>query len=106
MPEMSTDFIQPVLGKSDYEISFAMSGTLHKANHCFSGRVERRCIMARSANPDQDFSAGYRNAPDLKNWRADPPASLDDLFRSEAIRERIGRLIAIAMARDAAREGR
>jgi hypothetical protein len=62
--------------------------------------------MALSANPDRDFSAGYRNEPDLENWRAEPPASLDDLFRNEAIRERIGRLIAIAMAGDAAREGR
>ena len=39
---------------------------------------------------DKDFSA------DLENWRAEPPASLDDLLKSEAIRERIGRLIARA----------
>jgi len=49
---------------------------------------------------DKDLSV------DLKNWLAEPPASLDDLFKSELIRERIGRLIAIAMARAAAREGR
>ena len=42
---------------------------------------------------DKDFSA------DLENWRAEQPASLDDLFRSEAIRERIGRLIARAARR-------
>ena len=45
---------------------------------------------------NKDFS-------DLENWRAEQPASLDDLFRSQEIRERIGRLIAIAMARAARR---
>ena len=53
--------------------------------------------MARSSNPDQDFSAGYEKEPDLENWRATPPASLDDLYFDLAIRERIGQLIVRAM---------
>ena len=61
-----------------------MSGTLHKANHCLSGRVERRCLMARSANPDQDFSAGYRNAPDLENWQDKPTGIVRRSFQERS----------------------
>jgi hypothetical protein len=53
--------------------------------------------MALSPNPDQDFSAGYGKERDLENWRAAPAASWNDL--NQAVRERVGRLIASAMLR-------
>jgi hypothetical protein len=55
--------------------------------------------MARlSENPDRDFSAGCDKAkPDLFRLMAEPPASLEKLFESPAIREHIGRLIVSAM---------
>ena len=38
-----------------------------------------------SANPDQDFSAGYEKTdPDLDDWRAVPPLPLDDLFNDQS----------------------
>ena len=59
--------------------------------------------MALPSNPDQDFSAGYGKDPELENWRAYPPASFDELFVDQLIRERVGRLIARAIKSTSAR---
>ena len=51
-----------------------------------------------STNPDRDFSAGHGEAkPDLSQWMAGPPATLDDLFNDPATRERVGKLIGNAV---------
>jgi hypothetical protein len=53
--------------------------------------------MARlSENPDRDFSAGYVRT-DLYRLLDAPPAKLEDVFDTPAIREYIGNLIADAI---------
>ncbi len=57
--------------------------------------------MARlSENPDRDFSAGYEEPKsDLYRLLDEPPARLEDLFDTPAIREHVGKLIASAISK-------
>jgi hypothetical protein len=49
-------------------------------------------------NTDRDFSAGHdKTDPDLFRLMAEPPARLEDVFDSPAVREHIGRLIVSAI---------
>lgn len=49
-------------------------------------------------NPDRDFSAGHDKInQDLFRLMAEPPARLEDVFDSPAVREYIGRLIVSAI---------
>jgi hypothetical protein len=59
--------------------------------------------MARlSENPDRDFSAGYDKAEsDVHRLLAEPPARLEDVFDSPAIREYVGKLIANTIRKSA-----
>jgi hypothetical protein len=59
--------------------------------------------MARlSENPDRDFSAGYDKAgSDLHRLLNEPPARLEDVFNTPAIREYVGKLIADAIRKSA-----
>ncbi len=57
--------------------------------------------MARlSENPDRDFSAGDDKFEfDLLRLLKEPPARLEDLFDTPAIRDHVGKLIAAAISK-------